>query len=288
MISSETQRILIKPATASPLVDVSDDLNNFREGSYSLTLDTTGYIYVGQWLPFVSRYFDLGTDKNTTAATFNVEYWSGSKWNQSLDIRNRTVTTGVPLAKSGYLHWRVDRDAQVWGIECDSKDVTGLSTGPQIYDYYWARISTDTLLDSVTVNHLGNLFSTDAELYSHYPALDDQTTRDQWDRLNPGVKTDWLEQGFIASEFIIRDLKTRNIIIEDGQIFDIAKFNICSIHKQANIIYGGLGRGYQDQQVASEKAYQGCMNLGRLNIDSNADGRLRGRERLITTGFAGR
>ena len=288
MISSETQRILFKATAASPLTDVSDDLNDFRVGTQTLTLDTDGFIYVGQYLPFVSRYFDLGSSLNTIAATLDVELWQGDEWQSALDIRDRTTTTTAPLSRSGYLHWRLDRDENGWQCEEESQDVIGLETGPQIYDYYWIRISTDTLLDAVEFKHIGNLFSTDAELYSHYPALDDQTTRDQWNRLSPGTKTDWLEQGLIAGEFIIRDLKTRNIIVEDGQVFDIQKFNVASIHKQAHLIYGGLGRGYQDQQDRSEKAYQKAMALGRLNIDKNADGRLRGRERLIRTEFATR
>lgn len=288
MISTETQRILYKSNAAASLVDASDDLNNFRTGSVSITLDTDGYIYIGQWLPFVSRYFDLGTTKNTVAAALKVEIWDGTIWRNTVDFRDRTKATGITLGQSGYLNWRIDRDEQVWQCEDESQDIVGLETGPQIYDFYWLRLSTDTLLTATDISFVGNLFSTDAELYSHYPALNDQTTKDQWDRLNPGVKTDWKEQGFMAAEFIVRDLKTRNIIVEDGQIFDAAKFNMCSIHKQANMIYGGLGRGYQDQQDRTEKAYQDSMNLGRLNIDSDADGRLRGRERMIRTEFATR
>lgn len=288
MISSETQRVLVKPSGATPLVDVSDDLNDFRAGSLALTLEDDGFIYIGQYLPFTARYFDLGTDKNTTAASLNVELWSGDQWLSTVDIRDRTSLSGVPLARSQYLYWRIDRDEQGWTRECESKEIEGLETGPQIYDYYWIRISTDTTLDSVAINHIGNLFSTDDDMYSHYPALDDQNTRNQWDVENPGVKTDWLEQGFIAAEVIIRDLKTRNIILEDGQVFDISKFNVASIHKQAHIIYGGLGRGYKDQQEASEKSYQKAMSLGRMNIDKHADGRLSGRERSIRTEFATR
>ena len=288
MISTETQRILIKSNGAAALTDYSDDLNNFRTGSVSLTLEDDGFIYIGQYLPFSSRYWSISSPLNTISASLSVDLWQGDAWEPALDIRDRTQSSGVPLAQSGYLHWRVNRDEQGWQREDESQDIPELATGPQIYNYYWLRISTDTTLDAITLDHLGNLFSTDAEMYSHYPALNDQTTRDQWDRLNPGVKTSWLEQGFIAAEFIIRDLKERNIIIEDGQVFDVSKFNLCSIHKQANLIYGGLGRGYVDQQERSEKAYQKAMNLGRLNIDSNADGILRGRERLITTGFARR
>lgn len=287
MISTETQRVLIKQNGAASLVDHSDALNNFREGSVALTLEDDGYIYIGQYLPFTSRYFDI-TGVNSISASLNVELWQGDDWQQAIDIRDRTTTSGAPLAKNGYIHWRINRDEQGWQCENESQDIPDLSTGPQIYDYYWLRISTSVTLDAITLDHLGNLFSTDSELYSHYPALDNQTTRDQWNRLNPGTKTDWMEQGFIASEFIIRDLKERNIILEDGQVFDISKFNVPSIHKQANLIYGGLGRGFQDQQDASEKAYQKAMSLARLNIDKAADGRLRGRERLIRTGFATR
>jgi len=287
MISSETQRILYIESTGSDLVDASDDLNNFRDGSVTLALESTGFIYIGQYLPFVSRFFDLETF-NASPASLEIDYWSGSEWKNTVDRRDRTVVTGNTLGRSGYLHWRLNRYDTNWTNQCDSNNVSGLESGPQIFDYYWLRIRPTADIDSLTINHIGNLFSTDGEMYSFYPALDNQVTRDQWKRAAPGTKTGWLEQGLMSAEFIIRDLKTRNIILEDGQIFDVSKFNLCSIHKQANIIYTGLGRGFKDQQDATQTAYEDAMKLERLNIDKAADGVLRGRERLIRTGFANR
>ena len=287
MISSETQRVFHRFSAASSLSDISPEMNDFREGTFTGALNTGlgSHLYIGQYLPFVSRYFDVSG--NVGNGSINVEYWDGTDWQQALDIRDGTEGA-KPFEQSGYLTWTTDRDGTGWSRECESQDVIGLEDSPQIYDFYWIRISFLGASSNITFSFIGNLFSTDDDMYSHYPELDDQNTRNQWDVLNPGSKTDWIEQGFIAAEVIIRDLKTRNIILEDGQVFDVAKFNVPSIHKQANIIYGGLGRGYQDQIERSEKAYQKAMSLGRMNIDKHADGRLSGRERSIRTEFATR
>lgn len=283
MISNESQRVLLLETGASSLVDISDSLNDFRKDTATFSLETSGYLYVGQYMPFNSRYIDI-TAGSVSGSTLSVDIWNGSEWLATVDVRDRT--SGISV--DGYLTWRIDRDESGW--QCDDTDeMTDLSTGPVIYRFYWLRIKTDINLGAVTINYLGNLFSSDDELYSYYPSLDNQVTRDQWEPTSPaGTKTDWIEQGFMASEMIVRDLKTRNEIRESGQILDAEIFNTPNIHLQAAIIFGGLGRGFEEDRKSALSAYDKAMKLGRKNIDQCIDGKLKASDRVISSKFAKR
>lgn len=283
MISNESQRVLLVAKSGDPILDISDALNDHRADTSTFTLEDTGYIYVGQFLPFNSRYFDV-TTANVNTANLSVEIWNGNEFISTVDVRDRTDA----LQKSGYLTWRIDRDEAGWACD-DTDDITELSSGPRIYRFHWLRISTDTTLTAAEINYLGNLFSTDNEMYSYYPALDNQKTRDQWELASPGAKTDWLEQGFMASENIVRDLKSRNMILESGQILDAESFNTANIHMQAAIIFAGLGgRGFEEDRKEAQKAYEKSMSLARKNIDRDTDGKLETSDRVWSTTFGSR
>lgn len=283
MISDESQRVLLMETSASSLVDVTESLNDFRKNETSLSLEVGGYLYIGQYMPFNSRYIDI-TTAGVANAALSVDVWNGSKWLETVDVRDRTNS----FNNSGYLAWRIDRDNTGW-IPDDTDDISDLAAGPRIYRFYWIRIKTDTNLGAVSINYLGNLFSTDDDMYSYYPALDNQVTRDQWEpTLSPGTKTDWLEQGFMASEMIVRDLKTRNEIRESGQILDAEIFNTPNIHLQASIIFAGLGRGFEEDKKGAQAMYERAMNLSRKNLDKCIDGDLDGHDRHYRTEFASR
>ena len=282
MISDDSQRVLIKENAGASLVDITSTVNDFRTSTHTFTLDTDGFIYVGQYLPFNSRYFDISSPSGG-GATLAVEVWNGSQWLPTVDERDRTDAYN----SSGYLKYSMDQDEAGWQCS-DTDEIDGLENGPQIYKFFWMRISTDTLLGEASVNYIGNLFSSDDELYSYYPALDNQITRDQWDTTSPGTKVDWLEQGFMTSEMIVRDLKTRDEIRESGQILDAQIFNTPSIHQQAVIIFGGLGRGFEDDKKGAQSAYDKAMKLSKKNLDKWADARLTPSERVFSSTFAKR
>ena len=168
----------------------------------------------------------------------------------------------------------------------DSEDIIGLETAPKIYGFYWVRIKASGDLGAVSVNYTGNKFSNDDEMYSYYPALDNQITRDQWEPTSsPGTKVTWQEQGFMASEMIVRDLKTRDEIRESGQVLDAEIFNTPNTHLQAAIIFGGLGRGFEDDRKVALGAYDKSMKLGRKNLDKNLSGKLDSTDRAVRTSF---
>jgi len=167
MISLHSQRVLFSDNAV--LTDFSSELNKYRaeDASFSM-IAAEDFIYIGQYTPFNSRYFDV-TVASVAGELLTVDVWNGSQWQATVD--NLDETGG--FANSGYLTWTLDQDESGWAKE-DSEDITGLTASPKIYGFYWVRIKASGDLGATTVNYTGNKFSTDDEMYSYYPALDNQ------------------------------------------------------------------------------------------------------------------
>jgi len=84
---------------------------------------------------------------------------------------------------------------------------------------------------------------------------------------------------------IVRDLKTRDELRESGQILDAEIFNTPNTHLQAAIIFGGLGRGFEEDRKTALTAYDKAMKLGRKNLDKNLSGSLDSSDRAVRTSF---
>jgi len=77
------------------------------------------------------------------------------------------------------------------------------------------------------------------------------------------------------------DLKKRNIAWSEKQILDFQAFKEASIHKTAAIIFAGLGGSQRDEAAAALKRYDEAKNLGKYNLDLNADATLNRVEKSI-------
>ena len=272
------------------LLDRTIELNDFRTGSLVFDYTTAeDFLYIGSDLPFNSQYFDLST-VNAVASVPTVEIWEGQEWVTAIDILDFTKVAGASLARSGYIVFTPDLDNEPgWSIECDSEDVLGLET-TRVQDKYWARFSWDaTLTNTTEIEYIGHKFSNDTELYSLYPDLNNTALLDSFDiTKSTGVKTDWNEQTFQAAQEIIQDLWKRNIIWSDSQILDFQLFKEASIHKTAQIIFGGMGGSLRDEALAAAKRYDSSKSLGRYNTDTNRDGQLTPTEKMHSTTFGTR
>lgn len=291
MISDEEQRIFfVANALTTPVVnDITNSLNNFRDGVETLTFTTDDFLYIGQYLPFAAKYVDIPTANINTSVISKIEYWTGTEWEEAIDIRDETVVSGKSMAQSGYIKFKPDWDLAGWGID-DTDEIDNLKEDanvPRIRCMYWARISWTANLSALDLNYVGQLFSNDDEMYSSYPGLNNQNLRDTYEQGSPaGTKLDWIEQGFMAAELIVRDMKTRNFIISEGQIIDTDLLSLPSQHKQAQIIFGGLERKDPKDEAIAMNRYKKYMELSRLNIDRNGSGDLSRAEKSIRTGFA--
>lgn len=271
------------------LTDYTRELNDFRKGSVSLSVTAAeDYLYVGSDFPFNNQFFQIET-ANTVVSSVSMELWSGEGdgWKPAIDPLDFTSSAGKSFGQSGHITWKRDRD-EGWLREDESTDVTGLITGPLIYRFYWMRFKWDADF-SATLTHIGNRFSNDDELYSLYPDLDNQNMRDQWDRQNPsGTKLTWDEQSFIAADAIINDLKSGNIMLSDSQLLDFEIFRDASIHKTAEIIYGGMGKSSQEDRNSAKTSFKDALNFKNFRIDRNRDANLSDAEKSTSITFMGR
>lgn len=285
MISINDQRILHYNSGSDTWTDYSKKLLKFDDDDVSLSISTSEYLYFGSFLPFNNRSFVIST-ANASAANLSIETFDGSKWVSVNEIFDYTELSGVPLASSGLIQFTLNRD-QAWTFVGDTLDnafLTEFSSGPEIYDKYWLRISSDNSI-SATIKYIGNILCDEDELLSEYPALSANQLYSSWE-LN---KTDWEEQRILASEYVITDLKRRNIIIERSQVVETSVLKEAAIHKSAEIIYNGLGpRNYAEEIISCGARYKDSMNLNKFEQDESQDGQKDRYEQTISTHRASR
>jgi len=263
--------------------DLSLNLNNFRTGNVILPyVVNQDYLYIGTDLPFNHKYIDILT-VNDVAATVNIEIWYSNAWIAAVDIIDETSVSGKALAQSGIIQWKTNR-LKGWSKEQDSEDVGDIAT-VGIYNMYWIRMKWNASLKATTtLKYIGYKFSNDSALYGYYPDLNN----DQIKASFATGKTDWNEQHFIAAEQIIRDLKTRNLIISSHQILDYEHFLEPAIHKVAEMIYCGLGKAYEENRKLAKTYYDNALKLNFFNVDRNADANLSESERSVSTSWLSR
>jgi len=260
--------------------DWSIELNDYRADTKTLAyVAGEDYLYVATDLPFNHKYFDIST-VNDQACAVSVDIWFGREWVPAVDVVDRTASAGVSLAKSGIIEWKTNR-VKGWDSELDSEDVEGV-TKVGLYNMYWARFSWNADTNASTAfNYLGNRFSSDDVLYSYYPDLANDSVKSAFET----GKTTWEEQHFMASEIVIRDLKTRNIIRSTGQILDHDLFVIPTVHKSAELIYKALGRAYDEDRNKAREYYDEALNVKFYRVDQNFDANLSAKEKSRQTGF---
>lgn len=261
------------------LSDISLEMNNFRSGTSVIPyVATEDYIYIGSILPWSSRWFEVSV-ANAVTASIVVEYYD-STWKTGVDVFDTTSVSGKTLAQSGYVRFSRNRRQNSWQRTSETAQISELSS-LYIYDMYWMRISFSASLTGTTaLKYIGNKFSGDSELYSQYPDLNQSALKLQF----ASGKTTWDEQSFIAARTISEDLKTKEMIYSSDQILDPTAFELASVHKTAEIIYGALGDAFKDNRDRANVSYNKEMNKRYKNIDVTGDGDLSLEERGVSYG----
>lgn len=254
------------------LKDISKPLNDFR-GAHNVVIDyksATDSIYIGTELPFNSRYFKVGTTNNLSSNA-SIAVWDGNSWVPTKDVIDETQESHLhdtSLFKNGSISFVLDRDDRGWGSEQDSNDIPNLA-GTFIYDLFWSKWTWSADWKNTTsLSYIGSLYSTDNDLATFYPDL---MNIDLMSAFETG-KTDWLDQGISAAEAIERELRSKSIIMRREQLFDWSLLIEASIHKTAEIIYGGLGSAYNEAKKLALESYIKAINLKYFETDMNGDG----------------
>jgi len=227
--------------------------------------DCKTYLYVSSFFPFNHKFFEIET-ANDQAGTLTIDIWYNNAWVSVADIIDYTKGTNT-LEVSGNINFTVDKD-EGWDQEDDSSDITELAD-TKVYSVYWMRFGYDASSDSaLVINYIGNRFCDDNALFSQYPLFNNSSIMT---RFKAG-KADWTTQEVSASDAIITDLKSRNMILSKDQILDSKRYEIPCVHKTAEIIFAGLGISYAEDRADARKYYTESMNSGDWGIDQNLNG----------------
>jgi hypothetical protein len=142
---------------------------------------------------------------------------------------------------------------------------------------------------TATINHIGQRFNSDDDLYGFYPDLNNQQIRDCFEPdLPDNTKLDYCEQSIQAVEAITREMRQRKIIWSQNQIIDFEILRNAAIHKTAEIIYGALGEAREENRKLASEKYKEAFNLDRFHIDSNRNSNLDCKEELKSTTYMSR
>ena len=257
--------------------DISVLVNDFRIGDYVFPYEVGDHLYIASLAPFNNIWFELAELNVVADAVPTVEMWWGNSWAEAVDVIDQTGG----LTSSNRLQWNTDF-FKGWDRSQRSAEIPALIT-LNIYNMFWVRISWDKNLTPTTkISYIGQRFSNDEILYSFYPDLVNLKTAYQQG------KTNWNEQHYMAAEQVVRDLRTRNIIANRGQILDHELFINAACHKVAEIVYAGCGKAYTEQHKQARVAYNEALNIKFYNVDKFMDGRLEPADSRFSTGYLSR
>ena len=251
-----TQRVLHQTT------DVSIAMGDYRAGVYAMTYVAGQKLYVGTSAPMNNLWIEISTAAVIATGTPVVEVWYNQSWVNVVDIIDETSAMTV----SGRLSWTLDL-FKSWDYEELSTTVGIANTS--IFNRYWLRISWPNNFVA-TLGFIGQKFSNDLSFASTYPDLMQSAILTGF----KAGKTNWNEQHFMAAEFIVKDLRRRNIILKRGQIMDWTVFEEASNHKVAELVYQAFGAAYKDQAIEARKKYEIEMSTRTYVIDLNMDGHI--------------
>lgn len=253
--------------------DLSNTLDNYRASAVAFAVTAGQYLYIGQEMPFTNLWFEVDSPSTVAARQVAVQVRFAQQWVDAVDLFDGTAVGGAAMAQPGRVSWALRWD-RCWDWDIRTEYVAGLE-GFELYDLFWARLSwSGSLSNSLTLRYIGQKFCSDAEIYTFYPDLRNQSLKTTFG--GSSLKTDWREQSFAASDVIVRDLISKRIIRDRGQIADWRLFVEPAVHKTAEIVYRGLGAAYRDDAQAATKAYSQAMQIESFRIDKAGEGRLTG------------
>lgn len=271
------QRVIYKDNSA--LVDISHEVGDIFSHNFVFSfVAAEDYIFIGSDLPFNQRYFEV-VSNNNQSATASVAIWDGSTWNNAVDVVDMTRNgQSYPFTDSGILKWNTDRNKS-WAREESTENIPQLST-LKIYDLYWVRIGfSANLKNNLSISYIGYRFADGNLLGAIYPDL----VRSSVMTAHTSGKTNWNQQLIIASEAVISDLRKNRVISSGSQIWTGEMFQMATVYKCAEIIYGAFGESKDEQRQLAADAYKEEMNqIVFNNQDLNGDGYLDVAERFTS------
>ena len=281
MISNLNQNVFFWDASAETFTELTKSLNDFRSGVETLTFDVGDRLYFATVLPFNHRYFEITTPNAVTSADLIVEYWGGKDtWINPSRILDYTESNDASFNQTGIMQFFPDHENLIGQqSDTDVMDQNFKDHAPSVPNMFWQAIGFSETV-TIGLSYVGQLFlSTDDEIYEIYPLLRETSWLDQWE----SGKTDWLEQRLNCTNQIVSELEKRSVILSRNQVLDTARLRESCIHLTAQTIFAGLGVDRFEKEIErAGKRYTDAMNMGRYNVDMNADAQVSTYERKAT------
>lgn len=132
---------------------------SFGRDSFTMTLETDDYLYVGFTKPINALYTNFVTS-NVNTSVFTMEYYNGTTWTSVSSFDDDTEG----YSRSAFFQW--DR-----GLEDESVVQPDASMPTQ----YYYRISTDVNTSALEIQGMNLLFSDDEDLKREFPCVLDSS-----------------------------------------------------------------------------------------------------------------
>ncbi len=247
------------------LTDYTKLLEDYYSGSASLSIKAAeDALYIGSKFPFNSFFIKVGTANSSTCA-MTVKYWDYNVWQDVNELFDETSVGGKTLAVSGKVSFVPDKD-QLWARSSTNYggEVIPVLSSISIYDCYWIKITFSADI-TVAIPYIGHKFCNDNDLGVEYPDLNKTNVKTAF----ASGKTDWEEQIVRASDILLNDLKTSNMIFDEGQILDTDVLKFPTVSKVAEMIYSSFGDDYKDNESKAKGKYWERVRSCRPVIDLN-------------------
>jgi predicted ATPase len=98
------------------------------------------------------------------------------------------------------------------------------------------------------------------------------------------TKLDWNDQIQLASTHIVADLKSRQLIFNQGQVIRFDDVSLACAYRTLAIIYSALGDPFKNKKDEALQQYSALMNIKRFTLDANLNGKVDRQEIGMNTG----
>jgi hypothetical protein len=204
---------------------------------------------------------------NDVAATITLEYWDGYAWRTAVDVLDGTLSGSTSLAQTGVIQFSPDIDYS-WNIVHDTTD-TGAPdalSSVTIYNLYWLRMKfSDTLKSTTALKRIAYAFTQHQQINNFDTTINNYLTDFE------SGKTTWDDEIVLASYLVVRELKRKGLIQNQGQILRLDDVSIPTDWKTLEIIYRNLGGDYLEKLKEAQKQFDKTISLERYSFDKDGN-----------------
>lgn len=240
----------------------SNEAFDFTRDAFQITFTTSDYLYIGYSKPINSIYYQFNTS-NLNQNTIAAEYYNGSSW---VSLSNYYDDT-KGFTRSGFMTWDRNQTSQ------SSNTINDIVS-------YWIRLKPNANQTQTTIQAINFVFADDQDLLFEVPEITDSN---HLAGKASHILTHVAVKNQIIQELNNKDFKKNNIstgLKEDlncWDILDVNQLKQAAIFLALSKIYFNFNDSADDKY--SQKSnyylnqYKSAIELSRLSLDSNGDGK---------------